>query len=645
MMKRFFVLASVLVSAGLSAMAAGEEQQFIAVLQSDHSLQEKDAACAQLKWIGADAAIPALAALLTDEQLSHSARYALESMASPKAEEALLDALAKTGGLTRVGIINSLGFRAEEKATAPLVPLLGEADAVTAAAAAEALGHIGGAEALKALEASRPTASASSLRAIDDGLLRCANSLWASGNRAEAQKVFRELYDNDQAEAVRVASFRGLIETSGNPLPLMIAAIKGSDGPSQMTALQWVREVKAPGATEAFANLLPDLSSPVQVSIIDGLGQRGDPAALAGLSRMTDSETEDVRLAAIAALGEIGDESVIPALSRFVISSTAAEKKAARAALLKIRRGNVTDALLKELANTPAPAQLELGRLLGERADRAAVPRLLQMAGGSAPARAGSLQALAMLADGSSIPPLVELATASTTDDDRAQAAETVDAICQRMQAKGAPINGEALFKALKGDSVAVRVVLLPVCGGLTDPSARQILRDALRDNDARVRAAALGALCATRDAELLPDLVRLASASQEDRSRLLAIRGCVRLLTQEEGVKFDHGARLEAFKTILSAGLGPEEKRAVLAGLAAVPDARALELIVPLTDDPAVRKEAIQALIQLAPALPDAPAAAAALRQALNKTDDPETHKAGERALKDLAAKTPAGK
>ncbi len=90
-----------------------EEQQLIAVLQSDSSLTKKDAACARLKRIGTDQSVPALAALLTDEQLSHSARYALESMPSAKAGEALADALAKTSGLTKVGIINSLGFRGE----------------------------------------------------------------------------------------------------------------------------------------------------------------------------------------------------------------------------------------------------------------------------------------------------------------------------------------------------------------------------------------------------------------------------------------------------------------------------------------------------------------------------------------------------
>ena len=94
---------------------ADEEGQLIAVLQSGSSLTKKDAACARLKRIGTDQSVPALAALLTNEQLSHSARYALESMTSAKAGEALIEALGKTSGPTKVGIINSLGFRGEER--------------------------------------------------------------------------------------------------------------------------------------------------------------------------------------------------------------------------------------------------------------------------------------------------------------------------------------------------------------------------------------------------------------------------------------------------------------------------------------------------------------------------------------------------
>ena len=53
-----------------------DEESLIKVLQSNASPHDKDAACARLKLIGTVKSIPALAALLTDEQLSHSARYA-----------------------------------------------------------------------------------------------------------------------------------------------------------------------------------------------------------------------------------------------------------------------------------------------------------------------------------------------------------------------------------------------------------------------------------------------------------------------------------------------------------------------------------------------------------------------------------------
>ena len=82
----------------LQAAQHNEEQHLIGILQSNQSAVEKDAACAQLKRIGTARSIPALAALLEDEQLSHSARYALESMPYAKAGQALTDALGKTSG-------------------------------------------------------------------------------------------------------------------------------------------------------------------------------------------------------------------------------------------------------------------------------------------------------------------------------------------------------------------------------------------------------------------------------------------------------------------------------------------------------------------------------------------------------------------
>jgi len=162
--------------------AATDEQQLIQILQSDASPHEKDAACARLKRIGTTASIPALAALLTDEQLSHSARYALESMSSPNAGAALIRALDSTSGLTRVGIINSLAVRRETTAVPALSRLLAaQRDETTQTAAVYALGEIATPEAVRSLQTSERITTGPSHDATVDALLRSANRWLASG--------------------------------------------------------------------------------------------------------------------------------------------------------------------------------------------------------------------------------------------------------------------------------------------------------------------------------------------------------------------------------------------------------------------------------------------------------------------------------
>ena len=205
--------------AGFPDLAQGaqtnEEQQLIAVLQSDSSLTKKDAACARLKRIGTDQSVPALAALLTNEQLSHSARYALESMTSAKAGEALTEALGKASGLTKVGIINSIGFRCEQRTVPALAKLLTDQDAQVAAAAATALGEIGSTKALKALQDATVSSTGPVHIAVVDAWLRGAYRLLAAGSNSKALGIFKALYDTEKSDTIRTAAYRGMILASG----------------------------------------------------------------------------------------------------------------------------------------------------------------------------------------------------------------------------------------------------------------------------------------------------------------------------------------------------------------------------------------------------------------------------------------------
>ena len=359
-------------------------------------------------------------------------------MPSAKAGQALADALANTSGLTKVGIINSLGFRQETRAVPALVKLLTDHDASVAAAAATALGQIGGPTALKALQAATGSSAGSIHDALADACLRCATRLLEAGSQSRALAVFQHLYDTEKKDGIRTAAFRGMIQASGKrALPLMTTAILGEDGASQIAALQLVREVAAPGATEMFATMLRSVDAPVQVALIDGLCQRGDVAAAQAIATMVRSASPEVRLAAINALGLLGDSSMVPLLAVSAANASGEEQKAARLALVLLRRGDPTATLLRLLPAAKPEVQAEFARALGDRSDKAAVPKLVELAREqSGSASKAALQALVLLVDDAQVGQMVQFVLDAKTDTARADAAEALNSACHQIQTR-----------------------------------------------------------------------------------------------------------------------------------------------------------------------------------------------------------------
>jgi HEAT repeat protein len=320
---------------------------------------------------------------------------------------------------------------------------------------------------------------------------------------------------------------------------------------------------------------------------------------------MAGSVDPDVRLAAIKALGDLGDGSVASLLAEKAASAAGAEKSAARQALLDLRRGQVTPALLEDLATAAPAVKLELIRAIGSRGDMSAVPKLLELARSQDDVlRSSSLQALALLAGPAQLPDLVRLAVQANSDEARSEAADALSSACQRIESRSGHCDVEALVKAVRTGPLEARLSLLPVCSGLAEAPVREALRAALEDPEPRVRETALRALCDTRDGELLPDLLKAASGAGDEKMRLLAIRGCVRLATQEESVKLSNDQKLAVLKKILDRPLAASEKRLVLSGLGAISDSQALALAAAMLDDPSVKAEAAQSVIQIADSL-----------------------------------------
>jgi HEAT repeat protein len=210
--------AAVVAAHGDASLRAELEKRFGVLLGDDSSRATKEYACRKLAMIGTTASVPALAALLSSEDNSHMARFALERIGAPEAAEALRTALGKVEGNLKIGMISSLASRGDKASVAAIGGLLG-GDPKIAAAAAEALGTLRTPEAAAALAGAKATGEVAA--AITDARLACAEAFIAKGDRSAAKAIYESINAAVGAEpkthrerAVRVAAKRGLLATA-----------------------------------------------------------------------------------------------------------------------------------------------------------------------------------------------------------------------------------------------------------------------------------------------------------------------------------------------------------------------------------------------------------------------------------------------
>lgn len=588
---------------GAAPAAPDAEAKLAAELTApDTPPQRKDQICQALKRTGTASSVPALAALLVDEKLSHSARLALESMPCPEAGAALREAVGKTKGPTRVGIIDSLGERREKQSAAVLKGLLLDGEAAVAASAAVALGKIAGPEALAALQAAAPNAPPALKGAIADAMLRCAGALLAAGDAKAAGELCRQIYDGGAAEPIRLAACRGMIAAAGDGAAALIAkGLAASDRAAVRASLRMVQDVKGEQATKALAAVLPNLPAKVQLALLAGLEQRGDGAAAADVRKLLECPAQDVRLAAIRAVGVLGGAADVPSLAKLAAAAPGGERQTAREALLRLRGPDVGQAIVAEMEKAPPAARAELVAVLGERGDPAGVPVLLKLASQlDEPGRIAALRSLAGAAGDSAVEPLVALLTAARTDAERAEAAKALLAVCTRSthpeQCAG------PVAAALGAATGPLRCSLLTVCGALAGPKALAAMRAGMKDADAAVRDAACRALASTADPNAAPDLLALAAGPGETAHRVLAIRALVRLV--EQTAAMPPATKLRLVSEAMAAAGRDEERKLVLGATAKLAAPEALKLVEPCLDNKATQTEALAACWQIARAI-----------------------------------------
>jgi len=713
---------------GAQAPAKQQEAKLIAVLKSDAPQKEKADACRELARIGAKDAVPALVALLGDEKLSHMARYGLETIQDPAADEALRDAVGRLKGRPLVGAIGSIGVRRDAKATDALAKLLQDADADVAQAAARALGKIGTPAAAKALDGALAKAPAANQLAFCEGSLRCAEALLASGQRDAAIAIYDRLRSLQPApHQVRTGALRGAVLTRGKDgLPLLVQAIRGGDLVLVEAAARIAIEMPADAeVTKALADELAKLSPDKQILMTQVLGERGDAAALPALLALAKSGDKSARVGAIRALPEIGNAAAVPVLASLLGDPESEVAQAAQDALAALP-GAEADAAIVAMLNQPdAKARAMAIDLLGQRRVVGAVPALLKAAEDADESiRVASLKALGALGGTAEFPALVGLLVKAKSAADIQAAEGSLSAICTRQAQPvagkvvivkavygdlpdgasvdvtkkvaelvnagslsvdasngnfGDPADGiakklrveytvegaadtktvnegdtitftarvtssaciDALCAALPQAPAGPKLALLRILRSAGGPKALDAVRAAAKDADAEIKDAATSLLCDWLTADALPDVMQLAKTPTSPKVKILALRGCFRLIPLQDAPA---DRKLASLKDVLALAERNEEKKLALAALGAIPTVDSLALVTAHLGTAGLKEEACLAAVAIAEKIVQANPAqvAEAMGQVTKATANQRTAKRAKDLLDQAKKATP---
>jgi HEAT repeat protein len=620
------------------AAETNEEHVQIAILVSGAPRQDKEAACARLKRIGTGESVSALSLLLNDETLANPARNALEFILVPQAAQAFIKALDKTSGLQKIGVINSLGNRREIEAVPALSKLLKDPDPAIVSATAAALGKIGSPKAIVALTTALG-ADSTNRTALSQALLIGAERRLGAGDRSKAKSTFKALAASKD-DAIRAAAFTGFLQASGDAaLKDILVALEESDHARQEAALRVALKLKNPKTGKALGDLLPKVSPLVQVSLLGVVADRADTAAGPAALSLARSQDFYVRIAALTALGSVGDTSALPILADAALSKNLEEQRAARQSLLDLRGGQVNEAILAQLPGSKPEIQVQLARALAGRGAQSTVPKLLDLARGNSPAaKSAAFSALASLAAPEHLQALVQLVQNAATEESRSEAGEVVRSVCLRFRGDKSFDLGPVLEAACKGETVS-RIAFLEICAGLQGDRVLEVLRTSVKDRDTRIQSVARRTLCESQNPALLPDILAIARNATEPNARTLAIRSYARLMSSEETLKLSAPRRAALLEQALATAQRVEEKRLLLAALAAVPAKEALALVTPYFDSADLQTEAALAAIQISAAIktdhPDS--VRAAMSKVISGTTDASRRATAEAILRAL--------
>lgn len=507
------------------------EQILIDTLKDAKTNDAKQFLCRQLRTIGTGKCVPQLESMLTDNEISHMARYALGRIQDPKAGDAIHRAIARTSGKLKVGMINSIVDLNYLPALPDIAKLVNSDDDQVAVAAVKALGYFGGSDSVTTLLKVRGSANKDMKIEIDNAMLNCAEKFIADGQRRDARNIYKEYYSEKHPEQLRIAGLKGLMNVGGEEtIALLLGAINGSDPAFQKNAIAMMAELKGKMITDTLIKLSETLPPDGQELVLGTFEARGDSVATPAIIKAASSQDENVRIAALLALGGVGTEKGISTLAKAASSGSRHEREVATASLTRMKGEGMDNAFIRAVNTGSDKDRVQIVKAIGMRGTRRALPVLLEAAKTDdlSEIRREAILSIGMIGRQSEIDTLISLAIAPKDAGDRSSVERAMLTIFNKMDDRDA--QARPLIAAIKTAPDDAKPVLLTLLKRPATAEAIETVRSAAKSSDKSIIEAAIRCMLDWPNTDPVEDIYRIAATSDNQIHRVLALRGYVRL-------------------------------------------------------------------------------------------------------------------
>jgi HEAT repeat protein len=509
-----------------------KERELIALLSAEATPPaEKAISCKQLALHGGPEAVPALAPLLADEHLASWARIALEAIPGPEAAAALREAAGHLEGRLLIGTLNSIGVRRDADSAEMLIQRIQDKDPAAAAAAALALGRVGGAEAEKALRDSLASGPTEVRSAAAEGCILCAERHMAADEGQIAAEIYDQVRGADLPKPRVLEATRGaILARKGEGLPLLREQLENSDLALQRIGLMAARELEGEGVTLALAEEAKKAKPELAALLLFALADRGDHAALPAVLEIAKSGPPEAQVAASEVLLQLGDADAVPPLIEMALADNKGVADAAHATLAAMPGKEIDQAITSRLSSANGPTLVLLLELVGQR--RIAAIDALRKAADSREeqVRHAALTALGETIAADDLPVLIGRMTNNKFAADAPIAQQALRAAAVRMPDREAC--AAQLVAAMKNQPTPVKNHMLEILGEVGGAKALEAMRDAAVSNDAQLRDTSSRLLGSWFDVDAGPVLLELAQMPNNQYA-VRAMRGYIRLARQ----------------------------------------------------------------------------------------------------------------